>query len=137
MKSEMPKQEIIDSKALEAGCALGQEAFEIKIQPEIDGETSISNTAMYDWERDRLRVFASGVKKAVMAGGDAFHVVRYAVAHELGHAREARYFAERELFPWKFRIDPRCVLVAQLPLPSLNSCRSLTRSLLILGLMSC
>lgn len=109
----MPDRETIDVKALEAGAELGQKAFGISIQAKIDGETRTPHAAMYDFATDGITVFANGIEKAVEAGGDAFHVVRHAVAHELGHAREARYFAEGGLFPYRLYIRPDCVIVAQ------------------------
>lgn len=110
---QMPNRQTIDMTALEAGAELGQKAFGIIIQPRIDEETSTPHAAMYDFRTDGITVFANGIEKAVEAGGDAFHVVRHAVAHELGHAREARYFAECGLFPYRLYIGSRCVIVAE------------------------
>jgi hypothetical protein len=94
----MPDRETIDVKALVAGRELGQKAFGVNIKPEIDEVTTTSNPALYDFRTDGIKVFTEGIRQVIGAGGDAFDVVRHAVAHELGHAREARRFAEHELF---------------------------------------
>lgn len=109
----MTDRKTIDVKALEAGAELGQSAFGINIKPGIDEGTCTSDAAMYDFMTNGITVFARGIEKAIEAGAVEFQVVRHAVAHELGHAREARSFAERGLFPYRIYFGSSCTVVAQ------------------------
>ena len=79
---------------------MGQRAFEVSIQVEIDQDTVIGHPSMYDPKSDRAKIFVNGVRRSVEAGADAFRLVEQAVAHEFGHAREARLFARHRVFPW-------------------------------------
>jgi hypothetical protein len=102
--------ETIDVKAVQAGQNLGQKAFGLNIEPVVDTNTSAQHPAMYDCASDEITLFTNGIGKAVQAGADAFQAVTHAVAHEIGHAAEARHFAEDGLFPWKMYVNPSCFI---------------------------
>lgn len=106
--------EPVSLEALQAGERLGQETFGVTIEVEIDQRSPISNAAQYDPYSDRVRIFANGVTTSVKAGADAFELVRQAVAHEFGHACEARAFASHEVFPWRCGTYGNCILKTEI-----------------------
>jgi hypothetical protein len=102
--------ESIDVKAIEAGRGLGQKAFGLNIEPILDATTSAEHPAEYNCANDKITLYSKGIEKAVGAGADASQAVTHAVAHEIGHAAEARLFAEDGLFPWKMYVTPSCFI---------------------------
>jgi hypothetical protein len=84
---------------------MGERVFGVRPEPKTDRSTEIGNPSRYDFEYDTLTVFTNAVEKASTEGLDTGEVVKYSVAHECGHAAEARAFASAGLFPFRAQIS--------------------------------
>jgi hypothetical protein len=100
----------LHSKALRDGARLGREIFGLSMEVIVEQESPWPAVAMYDRWADRVKIFANRVAQEAAAGADSERLVTQAVAHEFGHGREARLFAESGVCPWYLCVDANCKL---------------------------
>jgi hypothetical protein len=97
-------------EALRAGIRLGQRLFDITIEVIFEQNTQWPAVAMYDRWTDRVKIFVNHISEMVAQGADPRKLVMQAVAHEFGHAREARLFAKSGVCPWYLCVATNCRL---------------------------
>lgn len=88
--------------AISKGQEIGKKVFGISVSVKIDSETNSTNPSYYDFTSDTAVLFKKGIEYGNERGIDLHRLTTYSIAHEFGHAKEARSFERWRLFPWQF-----------------------------------
>ena len=124
---------MIDRTLIESAIEKANSIFKIRVPVRKTNKRQFIGPARYDFIKDSVELIPNFIEEYCSKFNSEEKLITHAICHEFGHAKESRYFAQGEIFPFYLKVSKR----SKLNKPIVLSLHSLNNSIVYImnGLM--
>ncbi|WP_455278979.1 hypothetical protein [[Eubacterium] cellulosolvens] len=96
---------MIDRSLVESSIERANNIFKIKVPVRTTSQRQFIGPARYNFIKDSVDLIPTFIEEYSSKFDSEEKLITHAICHEFGHAKESRYFAEGEIFPFYLKIS--------------------------------
>ena len=96
---------MIDRSFIESAIERANNIFKIRIPVRKTSKRQFIGPARFDFMKDSVELIPTFIEEYCSKFNSEEKLITHAICHEFGHAKESRYFAQGEIFPFYLKIS--------------------------------
>jgi hypothetical protein len=96
---------LIDRILIESAIEKANSIFKIRVPVRNTNKRQFIGPARYDFIKDSVELIPNFIEEYYSKFNSEEKLITHAICHEFGHAKESRYFAQGEIFPFYLKIS--------------------------------
>ena len=96
---------MIDRSIIESAIEIADNIFKVKVPVRTTRQGQLIGPARYNFINDSVELIQTFIEEYHCKFDSKEKLITHAICHEFGHAKESRYFAEGEIFPFYLKIS--------------------------------